>query len=151
MNNRKKIVYIDLDDTLADYSKAYKEVKTKNPEIEFPQSISEFFLNLELKEKETKKYLEKLSDYYDIWFLTAPSYMNPLSYTEKRLWIEKHFGISWCKKLIFCVNKSLLKGNYLIDDSVTKRQLEFEGELILLGSEKFSNFRYIFDYLYYEI
>jgi len=42
--------------------------------------------------------------------------MNPLSYTEKRVWIEKFFGIDFVEKLIICSNKGLVKGAFLIDD-----------------------------------
>ena len=77
--------------------------------------------------------------------------MNPLSYTEKRLWIEKYFGLEWCKKLILAYDKSLLKGDYLIDDSVGKGQLEFEGELIQIGTDKFPDWKSIINYFYGSI
>jgi 5'(3')-deoxyribonucleotidase len=72
--------------------------------------------------------------------LTAPSEHNPLSYTEKRIWIEKHLGFDFVERLIICSNKSLLKGDILIDDHISgKGQENFEGQLIHFGSEEFLN------------
>jgi 5'(3')-deoxyribonucleotidase len=145
----KKRIFVDLDDTLAKYQQAHTLAK-QNTGIEFPQSIPNFFLDLEPIEGAIEGVL-LLSKKYDVHFLTSPSFMNPLSYTEKRLWIEKHFGLEWCKKLIIAYDKSLLKGDYLIDDSFSKGQLEFEGELIQIGTERFPDWKTIIDYLYDDI
>ena len=141
----KKRIYVDMDDTLAKYQQAHTLAKN-NTEMNFPQSMPNFFFNLEPIEGAIEGVLF-LSEKYDIHFLTAPSYMNPLSYTEKRLWIEKYFGLEWCKRLILAYDKSLLKGDYLIDDSIGKGQLDFEGELIQIGTEKFPNWVSIIKYL----
>jgi len=140
-----KTIYVDMDDTIAKYQQAHNLAK-KDTGLDFPQSIPNFFLNLEPIEGAIEGVL-LLSKKYDVYFLTAPSYMNPLSYTEKRLWIEKYFGLEWCKRLILAYDKSLLKGDYLIDDSVGKGQLEFEGELIQIGTEKFPDWKTIINYL----
>lgn len=133
----KKIVYIDLDGVIFDFLKAHREALEENPRQPFPQSQLGFFLNLE-PIKDAIYSVERLFEKFDVYFLTAPSTKNPLCYTEKRLSIEKHFGFEACKKLIICENKSLLKGHYLIDDRFdTHKQNEFDGELILFGSEKF--------------
>ena len=42
----KKIVYIDMDDTLCDYKGAFIKKAIENPGIQFPQSIYGFFANL---------------------------------------------------------------------------------------------------------
>ena len=55
------------------------------------------------------------SDKFDMWFLTAPSIKNPMSYAEKRVWIETNSFPP--ERLIICPDKSLLKGDYLIDDN----------------------------------
>ena len=46
-----------------------------------------------------------------------------------------------------CGDKSLLKGDYLIDDMNTDKQSEFEGEWIEFGSNKFPNWKTVVDYL----
>jgi len=129
MNNTKKILYIDMDDVICNYSKLHASKLASNPELKFPQAEYGFFLELEPIEMaiESIKYLE---NYYEIYFLTAPSFQNPMCYAEKNYWIRKYFGMEYCKKLIICYDKSLLKGDYLIDDSTKNNQLNFEGELI---------------------
>lgn len=52
------------------------------------------------------------------------------------------------KKLIISPNKSLLKGQYLIDDQASgKGQDAFEGELIHFGSKEFPNWAKVREYL----
>lgn len=83
-------------------------------------------------------------NHFDVYILTAPSTRNPLSYKEKRVWIETHFGYDFCKKLIICSNKGLLKGDILIDDNLTgKGQDKFEGELLHFGSNEYPNWETI--------
>jgi 5'(3')-deoxyribonucleotidase len=68
---------------------------------------------------------------------------------EKALWVKNYFGLEVQKKLILCCNKSLVKGHYLIDDSISDGQQEFEGELIRFGTTEFPNWdsvvRHIFN------
>lgn len=134
------IVYVDLDDTVADFTKAYN---AKKDTIQYPQAEYGFFENLELipGSKAAITFLEYLG--YDVWFLTAPSVKNPLCYTEKRNWVEKHFGMRMVRKLIISPNKSLLKGDYLIDDI----HWNFDGDLIRLGSGAFPDWYSVVEYL----
>ncbi len=68
------------------------------------------------------------------------AYKNPLSYTEKRLWVEDKFGYEMTHNLIICSQKGLLKGDILIDDHASGRGQEFfEGKLIHFGNEKYPN------------
>ena len=48
------------------------------------------------------------------------------------MWVEDHLGLHWCKKLILCPDKSLLKGDILIDDQVWEK---FSGQKIVFNSE----------------
>lgn len=133
----KEILYIDMDGVLCNYSKAYNEHLERNPEIKHPQSQYGFFTNLEPMEY-CEHVVPDLMGEYDVYILTAPSTKNPLSYTEKRVWIEEHFGMELVRKLIMSPNKGLLKGDYLIDDNWTGNgQENFEGELIRFGSDLF--------------
>lgn len=132
----RRIVYVDLDDTLCDFKSAFEEAIKDNPSIQYPQSQYRFFANL----KPIQGGLEvmqalKASERYDPYILSAPSTRNPLSYAEKREWVETHLGYEYCERLILCPHKGLLKGDYLIDDNVNgKGQDHFEGELIHFGS-----------------
>ena len=130
-----------MDDVLCDYSRAHAKALMENSALGFPQSQYGFFENLSPLEGaiETVKYLKK-SKKYTPYILTAPSEHNPLSYTEKRIWIEKHLGFDFVERLIICSNKGLLKGDILIDDHIEgKGQENFEGQLIHFGSDEIIN------------
>lgn len=140
-NMKKIIVYVDMDDVVADFSGAHAKALKRNPKNQFPQSEYGFFANLELI-PHAKGCLDCIINHpnFDVYFLTAPSVMNPLCYTEKRMWVEKHFGMKMVKKMIITPNKGLNKGDYLIDDNISgKGQENFEGELIHFGSDNFKH------------
>lgn len=153
-----KTVYIDMDHVLCDFYKAYyefqinyfrengiipeegfKNIKEMPIFVRYPQSNVGFFENLEPIQGGVETIKELIeSDVYDPYILTAPSIKNPLSYSEKRLWIEHYFGLEFCNKLIISPNKGLLKGDFLIDDyNEGKGQENFEGELIHFLSESY--------------
>jgi 5'(3')-deoxyribonucleotidase len=142
-NNVNRIVYIDMDGVLCDYYGRYLEQKSDTNY--YPQSRYGFFRNLEPIEGAIET-VNKLIEYgYDVYILTSPSVQNPLSYTEKREWIEKYLGLDMCYKLILSPNKTLLKGSYLIDDNIHEG---FEGELIHFGkTDKFKNWKDVEKYL----
>jgi len=153
MNNDKKIVYVDLDDVVFNFSKAHKEAIERTPGIKYPQSQLDFFRKLEPIDSsiESVKSLMK-SDYFDVYFLTAPSLPNPMCYTEKCLSIKDHFGQEGVNKLIISPNKGLSIGEYLIDDHATGRgQDKFQGKFIHFGSSEFPNWKSVLDLLISEL
>lgn len=129
-------IYIDLDDTLLDYKGAHAEALRKNPNQPYPQSQMGFYSSLEPLEGAIDAWNTLTRQGHNVYFLTAPSLMNPMSYTEKRLSVEKHFGFDACRNLIICSDKSLLRGNILIDDRMdSHNQINFEGTVYHFGSE----------------
>ncbi len=142
-------LYIDLDDTLCDYSTRHAEMLAKSPQVGFPQSQVDFYRKLEPLQ-EAIEAVEKLrtSGKFDIWILSAPSVYNPMSYLEKRLWVEDHFGMWGAEHLILCPDKSLLKGELLIDDKSQGRGQEgFAGTLIHFGSGQYPDWISALTYL----
>ena len=142
-------IFIDMDDTLFDYSGAHKSCLEKNPGQIFPQSQIGFFANLQLILNAKYAY-DFLTKKFPVYFLTAPSVKNPLCYTEKRLSIEKHFGFDACKNLIICDDKSLIgtEDDILIDDRVTSNnQWMFRGTLIQSGSKNYPDWLYVIEYI----
>lgn len=131
----KQIVHIDMDDTICDYKPAYINALIKNPSVEYPQSVPGFFLDLEPIPGaiEAVKWLEQ---HHEVYITTRPSYINAHCYTEKRLWVEKYFGLETCRNLTLAPNKGLLIGDVLIDDFLWEN---FKGRQILFGSDRFPN------------
>jgi len=156
----KQKLYIDMDDTLCQYRKAWNKANLSG--IEFPQSLKFFFQYLEPHEGAIDA-VEQLSHLYDVWILTAPSIYNPMSYMEKRIWVEEHLGFDMCSKLIICPNKGLIIGkemnivtdipniheygyvtHILIDDIIEgKGQENFTGELMQFGSSNYPDWKTI--------
>ena len=133
------IIYIDMDDVLCDYTSKITEYRQKSPDIQYPQSLSGFFRSL-APIKGALAAVEQLRENknIEVYILTAPSTKNPLSYSEKRLWVEDKFGYEITHNLIICSNKGLLKGDILIDDHASGRGQElFEGKLIHFGQEDY--------------
>lgn len=141
-------VYVDMDDVLCDYSTKICEKKAKSSATPYPQSEPGFFRSLEPIEGAliAIEQLRSRKD-IDLYILTAPSTKNPLSYTEKRLWIEDKFGYEMTSNLIICSNKGLLKGDVLIDDHSNGRgQEHFEGKLIHFGQSDYPNWEAVLEY-----
>lgn len=133
-----------MDDTICDFTNHYKRMLIVCPEILFPQSQYGFFTDLKPIEQAIDS-VNKLRVEFDVYILTRPSIMNPLCYTEKRIWIEKHFGIEFCENLILCCDKSLLKGDYLIDDNYWP---DFEGIQLTFGNEEYKDWDQVLKYFY---
>ena len=149
----KKIIYVDMDHTLCDFSASYLEYKEDFPQVEYPHSIPGFFTGLAPLPNavEVFRWLKNHSD-VDLYILTAPSVRNPHSYTEKRLWVEEHLGIDSAYKLIISPNKGLNIGHYLIDDYIEgKGQENFQGQVLQFGTSKFPDWQSIKDYFELEL
>ena len=136
----RKRVYVDMDGVLCDYWKRFYELQ--NEYIKLPQTTYGFYTSLEPIPGAIESF-RWLEERYDVYILTRPSYQNPLCYTEKRVWVEKHFGLETTKKLIICWDKELLRGDYLIDD----HDYRFDGELIRFGTDEFRDWEKVKEYL----
>lgn len=143
---KRKRLYIDMDGVLCNFYKAALEALRKNPEQKYPQSQWGFFLKLE-EIPGAIDAVNKLKEKYDVWILTRPSFHNVNCFTEKAQWIWDHLGFETLKQTIMAGDKSLVKGDYLIDDTNLSGQSEFEGEWIHFGSDKFKDWNSVLEYL----
>jgi len=97
--------------------------------------------------KDAVESFNKLSKKYDTYILSTAPWNNPTAWSDKLQWIKKHLGDSAYKRLIISHHKNLNKGDYLIDDRTKNGSGEFEGELILFGSERFPDWKTVCAYL----
>jgi 5'-nucleotidase len=127
----------------------YKKSKERHPEIEYPHSVPETFLNLEPIDGAIERYHAlSANPKLDVYILSAPSVLSAHSYTEKRIWAELHLGLNAAHRLILSPHKHLNLGDYLIDDQLNGRgQEKFSGELLHFGSERFPDWLSIVNYI----
>jgi 5'-nucleotidase len=148
---RKRLI-IDMDETIADslsrqlewferdavttllpreMEGAYLHQFVKGEHAELLRSYAhheDFFRDLPLLDG-AQEALEKLAEKYDIYIATAAMEF-PLSFAPKYEWLRLHFPFISPMRYIFCGDKSVLKADYLIDD--TAKHLEgFHGEGLL--------------------
>ncbi len=144
---RKPIVYVDMDGVCADYDKAkvlLLDYDNDPHEANVPEG---FFHTLEPVEGAIQA-LHDLADLdYELYFLSTPQWSNPHCWREKRLWVEEHYGELMFKRLILTHNKSLLMGEYLIDDRITNGVENFTGTHIHFGTEEFPNWKTVVEFL----
>lgn len=139
---KKPIIYVDMDGVLCDYMKSRDQAFKRTPEIGFPQAQYGFFRDMDEMEGAVEAYMY-LHENFETYILTRPSVLNPMSYTEKREWVEKHLGIEICDNLIMNPHKGLMKGDYLIDDVPWPK---FEGKQLLFGSTEWPDWKVVIEY-----
>lgn len=139
------IIYIDMDGVMCNYAKGYAEGLKRNPHQPYPQSEFGFFTRLEPVE-DAIETINWLREKFTVYALTRPSVKNIMCYSEKAAWIRDHFDDEMLENLIICCNKSLVKGDFLIDDMTDHGQTEFEGIHLHFGTTDFPNWKEIKEY-----
>lgn len=149
---QKKILYLDMDDVIANFSQAMRNL---SPGLEIHEHVADYAA-LEKKVDEiceanpfvfhTLEPIEgaipaakELFDLFEVYFLSSPMWNVPESFIGKRLWIEKHFGKVAEKRLILSCRKDLHIGEFLVDDRIRNGVDKFKGIHIHFGTEKFPN------------
>jgi 5'(3')-deoxyribonucleotidase len=79
-----------------------------------------------------QRVIEKLQERYDVFIATAAMEV-PTSFNAKFRWLGQHFPFIRPSRIVFCGDKSILHGDYLIDDNPRQLRL-FRGEGILFTS-----------------
>ena len=149
----KKILWIDMDGVLVDFDGNVKEIFDRDKFIAdlYKHNIDRVpgvFRNPKPIEGSVEA-VHKLyhSGKYDMYIATAVPWGNPEGSTDKRYWIETHFGRMFRKRIAMTHMKNLLIGDYLIDDRITNGAGEFTGEHIHFGTGNFKTWKDVLDYL----
>ena len=140
----KEVVWVDMDGVVADFVPKATIVANQMgitfeefAEQKKYRDIPGFYLDLPLIEgaKEAIQKLEE-SGKYDLYFLSAPSWGNVSCFSDKRIWIERHFP-TFRKKMGLSFQKGHHLGHYLIDDRTKYGAGSFIGEHIQFGNETY--------------
>lgn len=143
----KPRIHIDMDHCSVNFQKGKDEWRERHPDEFFPQSHLDFWIDLKPMPGFLKAHHE-LSKHFDVYMLTAPSIRNTACWTGKAIWVKKHLGEEWLKKLIVSYDKSQFSGAYLIDDGNAHGQSQYDGEHIRFDfDEKFLNWDDVLSYI----
>jgi 5'-nucleotidase len=148
----KKYLHIDMDGVLADFQGAMASIAPElyigeHPDYEKTAALvraacrkhNHIFYHLEPLPGAIEA-VKELSAYYEIRFLSTPMDEVPDSYTDKKLWLDQHFGPAFAyKKLILSHEKNIVLGHYLIDDTLRNGVTGFMGKHIHFGTAEFPN------------
>lgn len=77
---------------------------------------SGFYANLEPISGAIEALHEMDAEGYDIRIVTSPWISNPTCASDKLAWVERHLGVGWGKRVIITSDKTLIRGDILIDD-----------------------------------
>ncbi|WP_311337171.1 5' nucleotidase, NT5C type [Campylobacter ureolyticus] len=143
-----KILYIDMDNVLVDFTSALKFVDEKTKEI-YKSRLDEIpgiFSLMKPMPNAIKSY-EILSKKFDTYILSTAPWHNSSAWGDKLEWVQKYLGNLAYKRLILTHHKNLNLGDYLVDDRLKNGASEFKGEHIHFGKEPFFSWDEVAQYL----
>lgn len=75
-----------------------------------------FYRNLPLVEDAKWGIQDLVKSGHDVFFVSTPYLSNPTCASDKVAWVEQHFGDWGTKRLILTSDKTMVRGDVLIDD-----------------------------------
>lgn len=144
----KKTIYIDMDNVLVDFPSAIEilDNQTKQQYSGHLDDVPGIFKLMKPVPGALEAF-NKLAEHYDVFILSTAPWDNPSAWADKLQWVKRYLGNKAYKRLILTHHKNLNRGDILIDDREQNGASNFNGELILFGSEKFKDWDTIREYL----
>jgi 5'(3')-deoxyribonucleotidase len=141
MEEKKKILYVDMDGVLVDFDSGLKQaepdlLKIYKGQLDNIPNLFSWMVPMPGAIEAFKALAEK----YDTYILTTAPWKNETALQDKKDWLNKHFGELIKKKVIFSHHKELLIGDYLIDDRPVNG---FKGKQFLFGSKEYPDWNAI--------
>ncbi|WP_116126408.1 5' nucleotidase, NT5C type [Lewinella sp. IMCC34183] len=131
-------ICIDMDEVMVDNYQRYHEIYEEwqgqpvDPESYYGKKIYElpgieamrdelrkpgFFRDLPVM-KDAREVVEELYGKYEVYIVTAATEFKH-SFTDKWEWLEEHMPFVHWERIVFCGDKSIVHGDYMIDDKVS--------------------------------
>ena len=136
MEDKRKIVYVDMDDVLVDFQSGLRKV---DPAVraQYPEGkeddIPGIFALMDPMPGAIEAF-HKLAEKYNVFILSTAPWNNPTAASDKVAWVKRYLGDVAEKRLILTHHKYLNKGDYLIDDRPYSHNASlFEGKMIDFG------------------
>ena len=145
---RKPIVYIDMDGTLVDFRSGLE--KTPREVLEQYRGHEDDIPGIFGKMEPMPGAIEavhRLNEIYDLRILSTAPWNNPSAWSDKIIWVQKYLDDIFHKKVILSHDKSILKGDILIDDRSAHGTSEFEGKWIHFGSSQYPDWKSVINTL----
>ena len=147
--NKKLIVYVDLDNTLVDFMSGVKKCSPKDVEeygrTDDLDDIPDVFSKMEPIEGAIEAF-HFLAEHFDTYILSTAPWDNPTAWYDKLEWVKRYLGKAAYKRLILSHHKDLNRGDYIIDDSTNNGVAEFQGKHIQFGSPEFPDWKSVIEY-----
>jgi 5'(3')-deoxyribonucleotidase len=153
MTNTKQIVWIDMDGVIVDFAGHVKETLKRNPHLVNEYAGREDHIHGIFRNPKpidgAIEAINKLAESgkYELYIATACPWGNPEGATDKRYWIEEHFGNLFHKKMVITHLKHMLIGDYLIDDRTANGAGEFTGKHIHFNTNDYPNWESVLNEL----
>lgn len=130
------------------YQKSFQEILSKPDQKRLLAVIHSkgFFADIPLVPN-APEAVRELSEKYDVFVATAAMEF-PNSFNEKYDWLHQHFPFIHWKNIIFLGDKSILRGDWLIDDMAYNLET-FKGNTLLFSTTQNRNetsFRRVYDW-----
>ena len=152
----KKIVYLDMDNTLVDFPSAFPHVDPALLEkhAEHKDDIPGIFALMQPMPGAIEA-VHELAPLFDLYVLSTAPWANPSAWHDKVEWIKRHFGADdsgpLYKRLTLSHHKHLNRGDFLVDDRPHKRGAErfheHGGEVIPFGTDGYATWPEVVAYL----
>jgi 5'-nucleotidase len=149
-----KRLIVDMDDVIADatgqfilfYEKEFgirvarESLNNQDESLGFPDHhdiiqqfpFRETFFQTMIPHEGSQEILEKLNKKYELFVVSAAMEF-PQSLTEKLKWLGEHFKFLHWKQIVFCGSKSVVHGDYMIDD-LPHNLASFNGEKFIFSA-----------------
>jgi len=145
---RKKRVFVDMDNVLVDFESGLAQV-SEEVKQEYEGRLDEIpgLFGLMKPMPGAIEAMHELQKHYDLFILSTAPWKNPSAWSDKVTWVTKYLDDVFHKRMVITHRKVLCQGDYLIDDRGKNGTSEFSGEWVEFGSEKFPDWNSVLKYL----